>query len=269
MNLELAAAAAKLSFYAAGGVAAGTALAAPTLHLPAALVGRRVRSSAALALLAATAGFFLLVLRLDAGLEWELVRAVLDGPAGHAVALQLAGGLLLLAGAGAPRRSALGALALLASFGASGHAADHGLLQAFLTVAHVAAAAWWLGGLLIVRAACAASPSGQAAILVRRFSRLALILVASLAATGAFLVWELVTIAGFETSYARTLLAKLLGVAAALAVAARSRLLHLPALVAGDPRPLRRTVTIELALLAAALAVTAWLTTFESPHALE
>lgn len=269
MNLELAAAAAKLSFYAAGGVAAGTALAALTLRLPAALVRRRVRSSAALALVAATAGFALLVLRLDAGLDWELVRAVLDGPAGYAMALQLTGGLVLLAGAGAPRWSALGALALLASFGASGHAADHGLAEALLTVTHVAAAAWWLGGLIIVRAACVASPPDRALMVVSRFSRLALVVVAGLAATGGFLVWELVTIAGFETSYARTVLAKLLGVAAALAVAARSRLHHLPALAAGDPRPLRRTVTIELALLIAVLALTAWLTTFESPHVLE
>jgi putative copper export protein len=265
MNLEWAAAGAKLCFYAAGGLAAGTALAALSLRSPAARVSSQIRRGAAVAIVAAGSSALLLLLRLGVGLEWELAREVMDGPAGVTVALQLVGGLMLLTCAGASLWSGLGALVLLSSFGASGHASSHGLPQALVTVAHVAVAAWWAGGLTLVRAACARHPA-EAAATARRFSRLALFFVAGLAATGAFLVWELVTIAGFQTSYARTLLGKLLVVAAALAVAARSRRRHLPALVAGDPRPLHRSVTIELALLAAALSVTAWLTTFESPH---
>jgi putative copper export protein len=265
MNLELTAAAVKLCFYASGGLAAGTALAAPSLRISAALVRPRIRRGAAAALLSAGLGALVLLLRLGSELEWELVRAVMDGPAGVTIALQLAGGLLLLFGAGAPRWSGMGALVLLSSFGASGHAAAHGLPQAFVTVAHVVVAAWWAGGLAIIRAACA-RPLAETVAEVRRFSRLALRVVAVLAASGAFLIWELVTIAGFETSYARTVAGKLLVVAAALGVAARSRLRHLPALVAGDPHPLHRSVTVELALLGAALSITAWLTTFESPH---
>ncbi len=268
MSLELAAAGAKLCFYAAGGLSAGTALAALSLRTTSSLVRTRIRRGAAVAILAAGLGALVLLLRLGSGLEWELAREVMDGPAGVTVALQLAGGLMLLIGAGAPLWSGLGALVLLSSFGASGHAAAHGLPQAFITVAHVAFAAWWAGGLAIVRAACA-TPPDEAVATARRFSRLALVVVAVLAATGAFLIWELVTIAGVETSYARTLLGKLLVVAAVLGVAARSRLRHLPALATGDPRPLRRSVTLELAILAAALSITAWLTTFESPHAFD
>lgn len=163
----------------------------------------------------------------------------------------------------------MGALARLSSFGATGHAtghaASHGLLAAVVTVAHVALATWWLGALILVRAACAHHRDDDDAT-VRRFSRLALALVAALVVTGAFLVWELLPIAGVTTTYARTVALKLLVVAAALVIAARNRLRHLPALISGDPRPLRRAVTVELGLLFAVLALTTWLTTFESPH---
>jgi putative copper export protein len=268
MTLEIAAAVAKLFFLAAGCLAAGAALAARSLDTPPARARSRIQRAAAVAIMAAGLGFVILILRLGSGLEWELARAVMDTPAGLAVALQVAGGLALLLGAASPRWSGLGALALLSSFGASGHAAAHGLGQALVTVAHVGVAAWWLGGLTIVHSACASSQDDAVAT-VRRFSHLALPAVTVLVATGAFLIWELVTIAGFETSYARTVLAKLLTVAAALAVAARNRLRYLPALAAGDPLPLRRAVTLELALLLAVLAITTWLTTFESPHAFD
>lgn len=79
----------------------------------------------------------------------------------------------------------LEASALLASFGATGHAAAVASVAGLFAAARVATGASWLGGL---PRACPSLPVEPLVALVRRFSRVARLVVRSLVASGAGLV---------------------------------------------------------------------------------
>ncbi|HTO86056.1 MAG TPA: CopD family protein [Thermoanaerobaculia bacterium] len=278
MTLELVAALAKLLIYAAALAGAGTALAWASLrdalgNLPNE-APRRIGWSAAVAAASALAALAILVARLGSGFDPSLLGAALGGFAGLAFAAQIAGAALLGAAAGGTARRPLrltGAALLLASFGITGHAAASGAATGLLAAVHVAAAAWWLGSLLLIRSACATQDSRALAALVRIFARAALFVVGAMVVAGVVVAAALVSPWRHDwlTPYAKNLLLKVSGAGAALALAAYNRFRLVPLLE--DPGGtatgrLRRSVTAEIALLGAVLLATAWLTTFHSPH---
>jgi copper transport protein len=177
----------------------------------------------------------------DAGLplgqaeRWDLVTEVLGTTYGKALVARI---LLLAAiaiwlGRRTPRTpsrwvGALVAVAFLATFSATGHAAagsDWAL--AFPTdMAHLAAMAVWVGGLvMLMTVLLRRSQPADAAEAVPAFSRLATGSVAVLVVTGSYQVWRQVgslpALAG--TTYGRELIVKLALVAVALSFGAASR----------------------------------------------
>ncbi|MGW2490213.1 copper resistance CopC/CopD family protein [Streptomyces sp. NPDC001606] len=179
--------------------------------------------------------------------------------------------LLLLAGAVVllrrTRRTALVTAAALAlplalTWTAAGHAAAGIQVVPAITVAtlHLLAMAAWLGGLAaLLRILPGASGVHTT---VTRFSRLALASVVVLAVTGAYQSWRGLGSwqALTETSYGRTLLAKLAAVAALLLAAACSRT-WTSRLSTGAALPqLRRSVLAEAAVALVVMVLTTLLT---------
>jgi len=246
----------------------------------------------------------------DAGLglsqagRWDLVTEVLGTTYGKAVIARL----LLLAGIAiwlglrartprAPLRwaGALVAVALLATFAATGHAsAGSGRVLAFPSdMLHLAAMAVWVGGLVMMVTVLlhrGQRADADAAAAVPTFSRLATGSVAVLVVTGTYQSWRQVgsfpALAG--TTYGRELMVKLGLVAVALSFGAAARIwvrrhyasspaASSPVMVYAasaedpqDPRPpvtrtevtpaamrtLRRSVAVEAVIAALILAVT-------------
>lgn len=163
----------------------------------------------------------------------------------------------------ARRLSALLALALAATPGLAGHAGALRPMALHVAVdaAHVAAAAVWLGGLVLLLRALDPAPP---AALVRRFSRVALACVAVLVVTG---ITRSVMEVGapsalLSTGYGTTLLVKLAVFVPLLGLAAANRFwvqprLDQPADAEGAGRRLRRLVGGEVVLGIVVLAVTA------------
>lgn len=163
----------------------------------------------------------------------------------------------------ARRLSALLALALAATPGLAGHAGALRPMALHVAVdaVHVAAAAVWLGGLVLLLRALRAAP---AAALVRRFSGVARAAVAVLVVTGvARSVMEVGALSALlTTGYGITLLVKLGVFVPLLALAAANRFWVQPRLdeATGTDdagRRLRRTVGGEVVLGVVVLAVTA------------
>ena len=236
-------------------------------------VSRWIAGGATTTLVAALAGFTLLLWQLG-GFDRSTIEVVLAAPTGLALLLQLAGCLLLLAAQFGsfvlPLRLA-GALALFASFGVNGHAPAASTAAGMVAVLHLLAAAWWLASLLLLRSASISLPSPALADLVRYFGKLAIAFIGILVGSGLTLILVLVPLelTAWRTGYGLHLGLKIALACAALAVATYARTRVVPRIVRGEPaahRVLRRTVTVEIALIGGALAATAWLTTFYSPH---
>ena len=207
------------------------------------------------------------------GWGWMLqAAAALVAAAGFALARWGAGAGWALA--------ALAVLALAPSAGLSGHAAAMtgtvGTLALVADALHVLAAGGWLGGLLVLMAAgvpaalrMGAEERGPAvAALVRAFSPAALAFAAVLVATGTFAA--VVHVGSVEallgSRYGTTLLVKLGVFLLVLAAGAYNYLRVRPALGddAGTAR-LRRSATVEIAVGAAVLLVTAVLVATSPP----
>ena len=275
--LEAAACVVKLVSYAASLAGAGATLAWASLadDLPWARphVARVTVAAAPTIIVSAVAATALLTIQLG-GVNAGVLRAVLQGPNGFALALQLGGASLLLAtarGDGSPMVRMAAAIAILASFGVLGHPASMYLGGGVVTAAHVGAAAWWLGALLLLRHACTALPNAALARAVRRFSCQAVRIVTALLVAGALLALLLVRVDQVLrlTPYVQMLGAKVGVAATVLAVAVYNKFRLTPRVLAEDAgatHELRRSIDVEIALFAAVLAVTAWLTTFDSPH---
>lgn len=277
---DLLAALAKFALYAAAFAAAGIAFARPTLGRT---LGEAARiapaillASAGSALVASLAGIAILSARLGGLLDPALLVIVAETPAGWAAAMQVLGSILILAvaratGIGSPTTLVGGGL-LLASFGINGHSASVSVAYGAVAFLHVCAASWWLGSLLLIRRGCVVLSPAELALLVRRFSLLAIAIVGALVIAGIAL---LLTLVRFETEdwltpYARALAMKVVLAGAVLGLAAWNKLMVSPRLLAADGsgvRKLTHTIGIELGLFAAVLLATAWLTTFTSPHA--
>ncbi len=195
-------------------------------------------------------------------------RAALPAPLTVTLLLGLVAAALSLvalraAGPGMRRAAALTAWVLAAlSFAASGHAAavqPQGLAVTAVAV-HALAVLFWIGSLPPLLAVVRRP---DAAGVLRRFSNVAVPMVALLVLSGGVLVWlqagSLPALAG--SAYGTVLAAKLALVAVLLALAARNRLVLTPALAAGAPeaavrltRAIRAEILIGLLVLAFASA---------------
>lgn len=278
--LELLAAIAKFFVYAASFAAAGVAFAGFTLgeRLGAARHAQPglIAMTAASMLLATIAGAVILLLRLDGQFDGPTLSAVWETPAGPAIALQLVGAALLLVFCRAAGVYRIGLFAAagcaLASFGVNGHSASIGILPGAIAFLHVCAASWWLGSVLLLREAGQVITQSELALLVRRFSTFALAIVGALAICGVVLTLTLIDFNRPEwlTPYAQALALKIILAVALLGIAAYNKLLITPRLDVSDGegvRALNQTIGVELGLFASVFLATAWLTTFNSPHA--
>jgi copper transport protein len=150
-------------------------------------------------------------------------------------------------------------LALLPVPTLAGHALDRGRpgYEPVVDFLHVAAASFWLGGLVAL--GLALSSSEDHAPLVRRFSNVAFVSVVVLAATGVLRAFAELRSVGqlWSTGYGRLLIVKtaLLALLAAVGWVNRYRLV--PRLSVDG---LRRNVAVELALFAVLIAAVALLT---------
>lgn len=200
--------------------------------------------------------------------SWRIAMRTSYGlSAGAAAAggLTIAGAALL---AGGRLRSLLlgaGALAAAASLPLTGHAAtaSPGALATAAVAAHGLAAAFWTGSLAALLALLRPA-GGMPVAALRRFSGMAMVAVAVLFAAGvAFAVLQLSALSDLlGTRYGNLVLAKAVLFGALVGIAARNRFVLLALLergVAAAGVRLRRAIAAELALIAAVVAVTAFL----------
>ncbi len=169
-------------------------------------------------------------------------------------------GLVCLALPRLPRLWVVPALALLPLPTLSGHALDRGegVLALVLDVAHVTAAAVWIGGLAALALALWTGDGRLRLPLARRFSGLALVSVVLLAGTGVGRALEELDSFSqlWTTGYGRAILVKTGLLVILVALAARNRLLFLSGPLSG----LRRGVTAEVVVLLGLVVAIAVLT---------
>jgi copper transport protein len=187
--------------------------------------------------------------------------------------LAAAAALAALAALRGSQAAALLAWGLAAvSFAASGHApvAPPAWIAAPAVALHGLALVFWMGALLPLAGALRA-PAPEAAL--RRFSALAVPLVALLVASGATLAWLQSRSLGalMASDYGRLLAVKLALVAALLALALRNRVALTPAVARGEAaaaRALSRAVRAEILIGLAVLALASGFRLTPPPRAL-
>ena len=166
------------------------------------------------------------------------------------------------------------ALALLRTTGMTSHAVDapHPFVGELADLLHLAGISMWFGGLVVlIVGVLRRHRPGDLAAVVPGYSRLALVSVLLIAASGLVLAWQLVgsVHALLHTSYGHLLIAKLAVLALVLAAAQRSKQwvaarLDLAVLLHGDARTVRPflySVAAEAALLMAVLSAAGLLVT--------
>lgn len=268
--LELFAAITKTVLYGGALSGAGSALARASLaplaaQNPVRLIARCAGSMLAIA---AVASAVLLVVRL--GNYWDIgtLAAIFLSPLGLALACLFVGGAWLASDA-PPIAGLVAALLIILAFAISGHAAARNAPLAIVMAIHVAAAAWWVGGLWVLLRASKTEEGAAFAGLVRRFSSHALWIVGALVAAGIVAAAFLLQFKfDFARDYDRGLALKIGFACALLAVAAFNKFLLMPGLehrLTAQPA-MRRSIIGELSLVACIVAATASLTTFTSPH---
>jgi copper transport protein len=192
----------------------------------------------------------------------------------------LAGTGLLVVMAGLAMRNvwgrflaASGVAAAVGSLALSGHSTGGDLFTGvrIVLIAHVLAAAFWAGSLWPLRHALAADPLPAAAAATRRFSALAVPLVAILVLSGTALalgfLGNIAAMAG--SAYGVILSMKVVAVAALIVLALWNRFRLLPRLNSnnsGAAVGLRRTIFAELAIVGVVLALTAVLAQTPPPR---
>jgi copper transport protein len=153
----------------------------------------------------------------------------------------------------------LAGLALLPLPTLAGHSLDRGrpLLEPAVDFLHVAAASFWLGGLVAL--APALIGPGDRTRMLRRFSNVALVSVAVLAATGVIRAFAELSSLGqlWSTGYGRVLIVKTALLTGLVTIGWLNRYRLVPRLSLDG---LRRNVAVELALFAALVAAVALLT---------
>lgn len=274
--LEALAASLKTLLYASVLIYSGVIVAAVSLHVPVDLEAFALRASKRAAILAIPVAALMvavLILRLG-GFDETTYAAVFSSSTGASLFMLLAGiTLLLTLGDDESSRGVRMLAATLApgSLAFSSHAAAVGPFQAIMAFAHVTAAAWWIGSLLLLRESCKTNAPKELANVLQRFSALATQTVGGLIVAGLLLIYVLVE---FETlpafsDYEKSLAIKLAIVGIPLALAVYNKFRLTPRILSGDVNAvisLRRMIELELAAIGAVLIATAILTTYTSPH---
>ena len=272
--LEIAAALIKALLYGALLSAAGTPLAVVLLRPSAALADyatrvMRIAATAAIALSILAA--VLLFVRLGGAFDQPTLTAVFSSGPGAALALQIAGAALLLTPVDDDVSGHLwritGVLTMTASVVFNGHAAAMSPTTGLVAMIHVTAISWWVGSLLMLHRACVDADREELVRLVLRFSSLAVFIVAGLVAAGIVLILALIdfAVSPWLTDYVITLALKLAIVAVVLVLAAYNKFQLTPRLPQATGK-LRRSITVELAVIACVLTTTAVLTTYFAPE---
>ncbi len=171
---------------------------------------------------------------------------------------------------GSPLR-VIGAIIIAVSFMLTGHTAAHPLrfVLAPLLILHVMIVAFWFGALPPLYVICTRESPALAGQVTGTFSKVALWLVPGILIAGLLMGFVLIRrLADLRSGYGLSLLAKFLGFACLMGLAALNKWRLGPAISAGDPltlRAFRRSLGLEYVLIAAVLSVTALMTTFYSP----
>ena len=191
-------------------------------------------------------------------------------------ALVEAAGLLGLAvslpshAGGAARWAALWGLIAIGGFLLTGHTSTHPLrpVLAALLALHLFVVALWFGSLAPLLLVIREEARPLAARILERYSAIAGWLVPLILVAGLCLAWILAgSLAVLRRPYGQLLIAKIVGFALLMLLAAANRWRLVPALAAGSPvSALGRSILMEIALLVAVLSTTAVLTTYYSPH---
>lgn len=210
---------------------------------------------------------------LDALRDDDFLGESLRGPVGVATAVTAVGLVVTALLAAARQRratawvaAATGAVAL-AGFAIEGHTRSQRPLAVMvgLDIVHVAAAAFWIGGIagLVVAFRSSAAPEHIGRI-VARFSAAAVVSVVIVAAAGVGMSWIVLPSWGdlVSTGYGLALLTKVVLVAVVVMLGAFNNRRLVPTISAGaaasdQRRHLARIVRVELAVLLAVVAVTA------------
>jgi putative copper resistance protein D len=247
-------------------------------------IGLAVSAAALWTLAASMAGVPL------SGVDRSALGIVLSVPAiGVPFGVRIAA-LLVVTGLGLLRvRASVRVPAMLAASGVAlgslaftGHANMDGWVHLLADIAHLIAAAMWIGaiaGLLAMAILAHRAPTAdrldQAWRALHGFARTGTILVGVIALTGLVNIWAIIGVANLPTlpatAYGRLLIAKLILFAAMLALAAANRFAHVPALAravrAGPPAAalvtLRRSLLAEGGCAVAILLAVAWLGTLD------
>ncbi|WP_439150399.1 CopD family protein [Sulfitobacter sp.] len=207
-----------------------------------------------------------------------ILPMVAQSPLGMSIAIRLVGLALvpaiLIPGRIGPALATTGALIIAMSFTFRGHAlADPRVILGLLLAVHLVAIAFWIGAFAPLYRL--ADQNGLAAGKVAHdFGRLALWGVGALAVSGSVTLWLLTKdlIAALGTAYGQMFALKLAAFTALIGLAAFNKLRLTPALLRQDPdaaQRLRRSIVLEVALVALILLTTATLTTISAPLMVE
>lgn len=211
---------------------------------------------------------------------WDpaLQRMAWKSPAGAAFVCRLFG--LLLIGIGLRRSGArwtmvaIGGVVLAAgSFTLMGHTSVHvhRAALAALLMLHLLIVAFWFGALWPLYAASSRETPVRAADLIEHFTVIATWLVPVILVAGtAMAVLLLPNVAALSEPYGELLIAKVVGFALLMGLAAANKWRLGPALISGTAQSgqsFRRSVAAEYALIAAVLTITAVMTSLFSPEA--
>jgi copper resistance protein D len=188
-------------------------------------------------------------------------------------------GLLLIAlGLRGPRGrstvlAVLGSMLVAGAFTLTGHTSvsTHRLILAALLMVHLLVVAFWFGALWPLYLASSRETPALAADLIERFSGMATWLVPAILLAGAVMAIVLLpNVAALSQPYGELLIAKVVGFALLMGLAAANKWRFGPAIAHGtiqSGRRFRLSLATEFVLISVVLAITAVMTTLYSPEA--
>ena len=244
-------------------------------------IGRLALLAAWVALALTASYFFLSPARFagsfDGALDPSLVSLWLHSSAGTANIVRFVGLALLtvsLRNTGEPSRliGTIGVALALVSFLLMGHTSVHGLrwLLAPLLFIHLAVIVGWFGALLPLCWITRDEPAGTSGPVIARFSALATRVVPLIFVCGAIIAWVFLgSLGALVTAYGAMIVAKTLGFAVLMALAALNKWRYAPAIATGSARAarnFRRTTWSEIVIIAAIIMTTAVMTSLFAPE---
>jgi copper resistance protein D len=167
----------------------------------------------------------------------------------------------------------LGAMLVAGAFTLTGHTSvsTHRLILAALLTVHLLVISFWFGALWPLYLASSRESPTLASGLIERFSAIATWLVPVILLTGAVMAVVLLpNVAALSEPYGELLIAKVVGFALLMGLAAANKWRLGPAMAQGtiqSGRHFRQSLATEFVLIAAVLSITAVMTSLYSPEA--